>query len=243
MQEALAFLPDIVRESKFHLVHFSNLFVFDLDHTLLRTNCSYRFGVFLYQQRLVSRLKLTYALLVYITHRCFNLPLHKLHQKIFDMCFKNMEMSHLEKAVDSFLELNLQEMLDTHILKKLQMIQKEGHYTLLLSNSPDFLVKSIANKLTFSEWAATCYQVGDHGRLTNIKFLLEGHTKADFTLNRAKQLNISPSNIYAYSDSYLDLPLLKCVGKPIAVNPDRKLRQYSLTKGWEIVTTNTNIKP
>ena len=38
-----------------------------------------------------------------------------------------------------------------------------------------------------------------------------------------------------YSDSINDLPLLKEVENPIAVNPDNTLRQESLNRSWEII--------
>jgi len=39
----------------------------------------------------------------------------------------------------------------------------------------------------------------------------------------------------AYSDSSNDLPLLAVVGKPVAANPDARLRAHALAQGWEIV--------
>ena len=38
-----------------------------------------------------------------------------------------------------------------------------------------------------------------------------------------------------YTDSIADLPVLLAVGKPVAVNPDPRLRRLALKKNWEIV--------
>lgn len=38
-----------------------------------------------------------------------------------------------------------------------------------------------------------------------------------------------------YSDSSNDLPLLGAVGRPVAVDPDPRLRAHALAQGWEIV--------
>ena len=38
-----------------------------------------------------------------------------------------------------------------------------------------------------------------------------------------------------YSDSINDLPLLSCVGTPVAVDPDEKLRAEALRRGWAIM--------
>jgi HAD superfamily hydrolase (TIGR01490 family) len=39
----------------------------------------------------------------------------------------------------------------------------------------------------------------------------------------------------AYSDSINDLPLLKAVDQPVAVNPDAQLRAKAVAKGWNIL--------
>jgi phosphoserine phosphatase len=40
---------------------------------------------------------------------------------------------------------------------------------------------------------------------------------------------------YAYSDSESDLPMLRVVGNPVAVNPDAELRRVARDEGWEIM--------
>src|SRR6185312_980140 len=39
----------------------------------------------------------------------------------------------------------------------------------------------------------------------------------------------------AYSDSISDLPMLRAVGHPVAVNPDRALRAVAREQGWEVL--------
>ncbi|MDQ3632621.1 MAG: haloacid dehalogenase-like hydrolase, partial [Actinomycetota bacterium] len=38
---------------------------------------------------------------------------------------------------------------------------------------------------------------------------------------------------YAYSDSESDLPMLRAVGHPVAVNPDTELLRVARKEGWE----------
>jgi HAD superfamily hydrolase (TIGR01490 family) len=40
---------------------------------------------------------------------------------------------------------------------------------------------------------------------------------------------------YAYSDSASDLPMLRLVGHPVAVNPDRELQRVAREEGWEVL--------
>lgn len=39
-----------------------------------------------------------------------------------------------------------------------------------------------------------------------------------------------------YSDSLNDVPLLEVVERPVAVDPDPKLRAEAERRGWEIIT-------
>jgi phosphoserine phosphatase len=40
---------------------------------------------------------------------------------------------------------------------------------------------------------------------------------------------------YAYSDSESDIPMLRAVGHPVAVNPDAELLRAARAEGWEVL--------
>jgi phosphoserine phosphatase len=44
---------------------------------------------------------------------------------------------------------------------------------------------------------------------------------------------------WAYSDSESDLPMLRAVGNPVAVNPDAELLRIAREEGWEVLTFET----
>ena len=46
-----------------------------------------------------------------------------------------------------------------------------------------------------------------------------------------------------YSDSYADRPLLSQVGRPVCVNPDRRLRALAKAKGWPIEDWGSSPEP
>src|ERR1700736_285660 len=51
----------------------------------------------------------------------------------------------------------------------------------------------------------------------------------------AERERIDLRGSYAYSDSESDLPMLRTVGHPVAVNPDAELAQVAREEGWEIL--------
>ena len=47
------------------------------------------------------------------------------------------------------------------------------------------------------------------------------------------------ADCHAYSDSESDLPMLRAVGHPVAVNPDRPLERVAREEGWRIMRFDT----
>ena len=60
--------------------------------------------------------------------------------------------------------------------------------------------------------------------------------KAEAIRQVAAEQGLDLAESYAYSDSESDLPMLRAVGHPVAVNPDAELRRVAREQGWEVVT-------
>ena len=59
----------------------------------------------------------------------------------------------------------------------------------------------------------------------------EGKAQAIRELAEREDIDLDAS--YAYSDSESDLPMLRLVGHPVAVNPDKELARVAREEGWE----------
>ena len=59
--------------------------------------------------------------------------------------------------------------------------------------------------------------------------------KAQAIRELAARDGIDLGESYAYSDSESDLPMLRAVGHPVAVNPDRQLERVAREEGWRIM--------
>jgi HAD superfamily hydrolase (TIGR01490 family) len=114
--------------------------------------------------------------------------------------------------------------------------KKKGLRQVIVSGSLDFMVAPLArhlgvddmitNKLEFRKGVAT-------GEL--IRPILAGANKARFLQEYAEKWSIDLLQSYGFSDSYSDYPMLAVVGRPAAVNPDRKLRRASREFNWPIL--------
>src|SRR5437867_757253 len=59
--------------------------------------------------------------------------------------------------------------------------------------------------------------------------------KAEAIREVAAREGIDLADSWAYSDSESDLPMLRAVGHPVAVNPDAELARVAREEGWEIM--------
>lgn len=211
------------------------MIVFDLDHTLLSVNSSFRFGLFLYRQNFFSFWTLLACLSDYARHKWLGMPLKTLHANSFYRLFVGRSRSQVLAYVNQFLNENLSLLLFAPVVNRLKEAQVQGRRILILSSSPDFLVEEIARRLTVEKWKATVYQIDSQGNFSTLYGVMDGDDKALYVNTLARSLSIPLSGITAYSDSSLDLPLLKIVGRAIGVVPDSNLRRHCLRMGWEII--------
>ncbi|MEI8328453.1 MAG: HAD-IB family hydrolase [Chlamydiia bacterium] len=206
--------------------------VFDLDRTLIKSNSSFQFCLYLYQKKIFSFLHVIRSCLYYIQHRFLGLSLTELHEKTFKSVLKGMSLNTISMYVKEFVDHWLIDALYIPAICELRRAQHLGYYTLILSNSPSFLVKVIAERLNVTDWKGTEYEVDKDGKLCHIAHVLNGKEKASQVRTVIQKLGLTKNNVTAYSDSVSDLPLLESAGQAVVVNPDRKLKRISQAHNW-----------
>jgi HAD superfamily hydrolase (TIGR01490 family) len=71
------------------------------------------------------------------------------------------------------------------------------------------------------------------GRPTGVFAYRSGKATAIEALAAREHIDLAAS--YAYSDSESDLPMLRAVGHPVAVNPDGELARIARSEGWQVL--------
>ena len=202
---------------------------FDLDGTLLKYNSSYAFCRYLCQKGFFARSELLFCTLIYLRHLYLGLSLWDLHEHVFSRLFRGVEVQRLCTFVDSFLDEKLNTLWYPPALSRLEHLQERGVECMIFSNSPIFLVSSLAKKIGVEKVFATEYHLNEKGELVSIKSLMDGFQKARLLKQNSSQ------NIIAFSDSHLDLPFLETAYCAVAVNPKRSLKCIAKKRGWEIL--------
>lgn len=118
--------------------------------------------------------------------------------------------------------------------------QDAGRRAYIVTAASQELAEMLARVLVLDGGVGTPYEVRDGhytGRLAGPFTYREGKAEAMRLLAEAEGIDLASS--YAYSDSESDLPMLRTVGHPVAVNPDAELERIARAEEWEILRFDT----
>lgn len=146
-----------------------------------------------------------------------------------------LDVEAVATLAEAFVRERLEPALRPGLLQRLKQHRLRGDAIALLSGAPDFIVAPLAENLGLTAWRATrCARSGG-------RFLAEPpvqHPFAEEKLGLARALSATLGSALAdctaYANSRHDLPLLRGVGRPVAVHPDRGLMRAARRAGWEV---------
>jgi phosphatidylglycerophosphatase C len=144
--------------------------------------------------------------------------------------------SLLEAWTRTFLDRVLATGLRARALETIACHRAAGHRLVLVTASLDFYAEPLAARLGFDDVLCTRAAFDDTGRLTGE--LDGGNCYGEMKLERVRQQLVvaagGPARITCYADHHTDLPLLRFVQIPVAVNPTRRLRRIAIQLGIRI---------
>ena len=143
--------------------------------------------------------------------------------------------THIKAIGEDFFLSNLKKTIRKKAYEKVQFHKGKGDLVFIISASPDIYVHSISDHLGCDGYFCTELAYSDgkfRGKFQGNDSL--GPEKINTVKKIAKNYALELAECYAYSDHHSDLPLLKCVGQPVAITPTHKLREIALSEGWPI---------
>jgi HAD superfamily hydrolase (TIGR01490 family) len=123
------------------------------------------------------------------------------------------------------------------MLEEVRVHQDAGRATFIVSAAGNGLVEILARVLGMDGGIGTRYEVDGDGVLTGaiVEPFVYGDGKVAAMRAFAAQHEIDLEESWAYSDSASDLPMLRVVGRPVAVNPDAELARIAADEGWQVM--------
>src|SRR3954454_23373400 len=123
------------------------------------------------------------------------------------------------------------------MLEEVYRHQDAGRPTFIVSAAGNGVVEQLAHVLGMDGRMGTRYQVDEEGNFTGRLDgpFVYGAGKVEAMREFAAGHRIELAGSYAYSDSLSDLPMLRAVGNPVAVNPDPPLAEIARAESWQVM--------
>ena len=211
---------------------------FDLDKTVIAKASMVAFGKPLYREGLISRwllLRALYGQLVYLYLGADEARLARMRDAVLALT-KGWEQARVRAIVIEALTEVVEPIVYDEALAAIREHQAAGRRVYIVSASPVEIVEPLAGYLGVDAFLGTRSEIDEDGRYSGrMEFYCFGPAKREAMEAEAATLGIDLAASYAYSDSATDLPMLECVGHPVAVNPDRELARVARENEWDIV--------
>jgi HAD superfamily hydrolase (TIGR01490 family) len=214
-----------------------SLAIFDLDNTLIADDSDYLWGQFLVDQGIVDKnLYESANAKFYDDYKQGTLDIVEfLRFSLQPLADNDPEQLYqwraqfIEEAIKPLMLKSAQQLIDKH--------KNRGDTLLVITATNRFVTEPIVQLYGIENLLATTPEFVD-GRYTGgfngIPCFREGKVKLleAWLENSVETMQDS----WFYSDSHNDLPLLKLVDNPVAVDPDEKLTEFANTANWPIIS-------
>jgi HAD superfamily hydrolase (TIGR01490 family) len=210
---------------------------FDLDKTLMEGSSAFQFARAVYRRGMMSRRQLARDVWANVKFRLegsTDQATAELRDRIFDS-IAGQRVVDMERIVPDVLAGVLPRLYD-QMLHVAWEHQDAGRPVFIVTAASQEMAEMLAHVLHFDGGIGSRSEVR-HGVYT-------GKPAGPFTYREGKaeairevagEQGIDLAESYAYSDSESDLPMMRAVGHPVAVNPDAELQRVAREEGWQIM--------
>lgn len=217
-----------------------NLALFDLDNTLLAGDSDYNWSLFLINEGLLNaeqhkaRNEQFYqdyknGCLDIFEFLKFQLkPLSEHPKKFLD----ELHLKYMEKVIRPMMTQKAQDLVNQH--------KAAGDLCVVITATNSFVTKPIVTAYGIEHLIGTDPEMVDGeytGGVSGVPSFQEGKvTRINQWLAERGQSLADFKTSYFYSDSHNDLPLMKLVTHPVAVDADVILTDYAKQQGWPMIS-------
>lgn len=213
------------------------LAIFDLDNTLIAGDSDHGWGEFLVERGIVDQ-HLYQEKNDYYFQQYQQGKLDILDYLQFSLQpLTQHDLATLHKLRDQFVAEKIIPIITQKSRELLAKHRQAGDYLLIITATNLFVTEPIAKELGVDDIIATEPEFIDGaytGKVAGIPSFQDGKVKRLTEWLAQNELSLQGS--YFYSDSQNDLPLLKQVDYPVAVDADPTLLQYAQDHDWPVIS-------
>jgi HAD superfamily hydrolase (TIGR01490 family) len=211
---------------------------FDLDKTLMAGSSGMQFARIAARQGIVGRRQLASWALEHLRYRLRGTTDERTAEvlKVARELIKGVPERTIDRMGPEVMAAILPRVYP-QMLEEVYAHQDAGRPTFIVSAAGNGVVEQLAHVLGMEGGIGTRYEIDAErnftGRLDGP--FVYGDGKVDAMREFAARHRIELADSYAYSDSLSDLPMLRAVGNPVAVNPDPPLAEVARAEGWQVM--------
>ena len=217
-----------------------DLILFDLDNTLLAGDSDYEWAQYLIEKGVRNREEHEGRNLhFYEAYKAGTLDIHEFLDYQLKPLASNPK-KRLKKWREEYVTTKILPIVTVKARELVSAALRQTEYVLIITATNRFVTETIATEFGVK------YLIGTEpeeingeftGRVAGTPSFREGKITRLEEWLQARGLGLhSFDTTRFYSDSLNDLPLLKMVKEPIAVDPDDTLRSHALSHGWPIIS-------
>lgn len=213
-----------------------NLALFDLDNTILAGDSDYNWSRFLIQEGyLDGAIHAEKNEKFYADYKAGTLDIYAFVEFQFKPLARNPR-SILNQLLKKYVEEVIKPMITEKAYALVRKHREEGDLLIVITATNSFITKPIAALFGIENLIGTDPEEKEGeftGKVSGLPSFKEGKvTRLEAWLEN-KNLSLADfKKSYFYSDSHNDLPLMKKVTHPVAVDSDDILTVYANSKGW-----------
>ncbi len=213
------------------------LAIFDLDNTLIAGDSDHAWGEFLVEKSIVDAQVYKEANDQFLQdYQNGELDIFK----YLSFALRPLAEHPIEDLLSwrqEFFELKIKPLMLDKAIHLVEQHRAAGDTLLIITATNHFVTEPIAQAFGIDTLIATTPEQvkGQYtGQVSGTPSFKEGKiSRLNEWLASSQQ---SLEGAFFYSDSHNDLPLLKLVDSPVAIDPDETLREHSEKRGWPIRT-------
>lgn len=217
----------------------TKLALFDLDNTLLPIDSDYAWGEFTHELGWTDREAFRKRNDEFYEHyKAGTLDVHE-YVRFATQALRERGEREADAAHARFMDAVIRPALREPALALVRRHQAAGDLTVIVTATNEFVTRPIAQAFGVAELIAVELERGPDGWITGeiagVPSLREGKVTRLAQWLAARGLAWHDVESTFYSDSINDLPLLERVDHPVATNPEPRLREIAVQRGWRIL--------
>lgn len=209
---------------------------FDVDHTISRHTTTLAFILVCMRRGFIKWWYLLAMPILYVMYRLFSLRMESLFRLSLPKLM-GVSRSVMDDIAEEAFSRMIQYQLYPGALAEMERLRAEGVRVILATSAPFEVVYPLAKYcgIGAADVIATQFAYIDgvfDGRLIGMPVFsrFKCNIIRDFVARSGTDLHYCSF----YTDSIHDLPLLELIGRPVAANPDLRLRCVARRRGWLI---------